>query len=200
MRKVTQNVFVSRKGKKFSAPVILLLSLIILTACSKMDEVTSADREYLFLPEEIKQFHTEKYQHKMTPNHVPYIFFKMSSEKVGFRGLYGTILMSPDGGEVKYLCLVNILSSTEQASELFKRMNFEPSPSVFGSEETVAPGLYRADEIYLYRDNTQFHMVIRSSRIVYTIYLDGVDVDEPQVRHGLETKIAYLKGRLNAID
>ncbi len=106
--------------------------------------------------------------------------------------------MGSDGGEVKYLCLVNILPSTEQARELFIQMNFEPTPSEFGSEETVAPSLYRADEIYLYRADTQFHMVIRSSRIVYTIFLDGADVEEPQVRHGLEQKIAYLNDHLNA--
>jgi hypothetical protein len=164
-----------------------------------MDRVTSADGKYLFFPKEIEHFHAEKYRHKMTPDHLPYIFFKISTKQFGFRGLYGTILMSPDEKEVKYLCIVNVLPSLEQARKLFIRMNFEPSPSDFGIEETVDPGLYRADEIYLYRDDTQFHMVIRSSRIVYTIFLEGTDVEEPQVRHGLEQKIAYLKDHLNAI-
>ncbi len=179
--------------------VLLPILLVILAACSGREQITSADRRYLFFASEIEHFHIEKYQRKMTPGHLPYIYIKTYTEQYGFRGLYGTILLNPDGGKVKYLCLVNILPTSDQAHELFSRMADEPSPTDFGREETVDPHLYQADESYLYQDDTYFHMVLRSSRVVYTILLDGVMVKETQVRSGLRQKMAYLTHHLNAI-
>ena len=177
---------------------ILPWLLVLLTACPEMDQITSADRRYILFATDIEHFHIEKYRHEETREHIPYIFFKAYTEQFGFQGLYGTILISPEGGKVKYLCLVNILPTVEQARQLFLRMSAEPSLSDFGSEEPVAPPLYQADEIYLYDDDTYFHMVLRSARVVYTILLDGTKVEEMQVRSGLKQKIDYLQHNLNA--
>ncbi len=176
----------------------LPILLVILTACSTMP-VTPADRRFIFFPAEIENFPVENYRHKMTPEHVPYIFFKIDTEEFGFRGLYGSILISPDSSEVKYLCIVNILPAVEQARSLFSRITPEPFPSDFGMEETIDPKLYQADDVYLYRDDRYFHMVLLSSRIVYSVYLEGASVKEPQVRKGLRQKMEYLKGHLNSI-
>lgn len=165
-----------------------------------MEEITSADKEFIFIPAEIRNFPIERYRHKTTPEHVPYILFKTYSEQFGFRGLYGTILIGPDGAEIKYLCLVNIMETIDQARGLYSRMIPEPSPRDFGEEKAIEPALYHADEVYLYTDDiSYFHLILRSSRIVYTIVLDGVKVEEPEVRNGLKRKLAYIRYHVNAI-
>ena len=177
--------------------IIVLLLPVMLAACSQTQHLTSADRRYFFFAEEIENFHIEKYRYEVTPEQIPYIFFKSSSEQSGFRGVYGTILTSPERGKVKYLCLVNILPTTEQARELFLRMSAETSPAERGDEEIVFPFLYQSDEIYLFKGDTHFHMVLRSSRVVYVIVIDGVGVEEKQVRPGLRQKMAYLLNHLS---
>jgi len=179
--------------------VLLLCLLMIVAACSETEQMNSADRKYFLFAEEIENFHIEQYRHETTPDNVPYIFFKSYTEQSGFRGIYGTILTSQEKGKVKYLCLVNILPTADQARALYGRMSAEPSPMEVGNEEALSPLLYRSDEVYLFRGDSHFHMVLRSSRIVYTIYIDGVGVDETQVRFGLIRKMAYLKNHLNAI-
>jgi len=179
--------------------IIALCLPILFAACAKTEQMTSADRRYFFFADEIENFHIEKYRHELTPDHIPYIFFKSFTEQSGFRGVYGTILIDPEGEKIKYLCLINILPTTDQARVLFDRMSGEPSPLIIGDEETLSPRLYQTDEIYFFKGTTHFHMVLRSSRIVYTILLDGVGVDELQVRPGLSQKIAYLKNHLNTV-
>ncbi len=159
--------------------------------------ITSADRMYLLSPAEIEHFPIEKYQHKMTPEHVPYIFFKTYNETTGFRGLYGTILISPGGSEVKYLCITNILPSIDQARDLFNHMTPDPFPRDFGLEVTVNPKIYHADNAYLYKDDTYFHLVLQSSRVVYSVLIDGAAVEETQVRKELREKMDYLMNHLD---
>ena len=176
----------------------LLCFLVVITACSKVTEITPADKQYLLVPAEIEHFPIERYRQKAAWDQVSYIFFKTYAEQFGFWGLYGTILISPGGGEVKYLCLVNIPTTIDQARDLSARLMQELSPRDFGKEETLDPGLYRVDEVYLYTDNTSyFHLVLRSSRIVYSILLDGARLEEPQVREGLRNKLVYLQQHVN---
>ncbi len=178
----------------------LLGVLILVSACSEATKVTPAERQYIFVPAEISHFPIKTFRHLTTPDHMPYIFFKSFTEQSGFRGLFGTILIGPQGNTVKYLCLVNILPTIRQARDLYSQMTSEPSPRDFGREETIDPGVYHSDEAYLYGDDTSyFHLVVRSSRIVYTVYLDGAKVEEPDVRDGLRTKLAFLHNHLNAI-
>ncbi len=151
---------------------------------------------YLLSPADIEHFPIGKYRHKMTPDHVPYIFFKTYNENIGFRGLYGTILISPDGSEVKYLCIMDILPTIDQARDLFSRMTPEPFPRDFGMEETINPRIYHADNAYLYRDDAYFHLVLQSSRVVYSVLIDGLKVEETQVRKGLRRKMDYLENHL----
>ncbi len=179
--------------------VLLACIVVIMTACSETGRLTSAERKYLFFAANIEQLHMGKYRHKETPEQVSYIFFKTYTEQFGFRSLYGTILVSPEGGEVKYLCLINILPTAGQARDLFEQMTPEPSPTYFGEEEAVDRRVYRADEAYLYRDDTYFHMILRSSRLVYTIMFEGANVEEEQVRKELRRKLAYLERNLDAI-
>ncbi len=179
--------------------VLFPLLLAVLTACSDMQHVTSADQQYLLFASEIDQFHIENYRHKLTPQELPYIFLKRYTEEYGFVGWYGAILRGHDGREVKYLCLVNVLPTVGEARDLFGRMTPESSPSELGMEETVDPRRYQADEAYLYRASSYFHLIIRSSRIVYTVVVDGARVEEYQVRNGLLKKIAYLEGHQNSM-
>ena len=177
-----------------------LCLLVVITACSEVPKVTPADRQYLFFLREINQFPIKNYQQMMAWDHLPYIFLKIYTEQSGFRGLYGTILTSPQGTKVKYLCLVNIAPTIEQARDLFSGMTPEPSPREFGREETIDPRLYHADEAYLYADDTSyFHLVLQSSRVVYTVVLDGATVEEKQVRNGLRHKLAYIQHHMDAI-
>ncbi len=180
-------------------PSMLVLPLLMLAACSSSQQVTPADRLYLFSPGEIDHFPLERYRNELTAEQMPYIFVKTYTEQSGYRGLYGTILIDPAGAEVKYLCLVNILPTVEQARNLFDGMTPEPFPTDFGAEEEIASRLYRADEAYLYRDDMYFHLVLRSSRIVYSILLEGAAVAEPQVRNNLGQKIDYLNRHLDTI-
>ncbi len=174
--------------------------VVTFISCSQVTEITPVDRQYFFLPGEIEHFPIKNYRQMTAWDHIPYIFLKKYNEQLGFRGIYGTILTSLGGAKVRYLCLVNIPSTTEQARDLFARMIPEPSPRDFGREETIDPGLYRADEAYLYSDDlSYFHLILRSSRVVYTILLDGARVEEPQVRNGIRHKLAYIQQHLNAI-
>ncbi len=178
----------------------LLGMLILVSACSEATKVTPAERQYIFVPAEIAHFPIMSFHHLTTPDHVPYIFYKMFTEQSGFRGLFGTILIGQQGNKVNYLCLVNILPTTGQAQDLFSRMTSEPSPRDFGRETTINPGVYHADEVYLYADDlSYFHLVLRSSRVVYTIFLDGAKVEELDVRNGLMRKLAYIHNHLNTI-
>ncbi len=179
---------------------LLLGLLILVSACSEATKVTPAERQYIFVPAEIARFPITLFRHLKTPGHMPYIFFKTFTEQSGFRGLFGTILIGPQGNKVKYLCLVNILPTIGQAQDLFSRMTSEPRPLDFGREEVIDPGVYHSDEAYLYGDDVSyFHLVLRSSRVVYAIYLDGAKVEEPDVRNGLRRKLAYLHNHLNSI-
>ncbi len=179
---------------------ILLTGLLaILAACSGTDKISSGDLKYFFFAADIEHFPIETYQHKKTPEQIPYILFKSYTTQAGFRGVYGTILVRSDGGEVKYLCLVNIMPTAGQARGLFDGMTPEPTPTAFGDEEAVDPKAYRADDTYLYRDNSYFHLIILSSRVVYTILLEGANVEEPQVRNVLRQKLAYVEHHLDSI-
>jgi hypothetical protein len=177
---------------------LLLFLLVITTACSDVTKLASADRKFLFFPDEIEHFPIGHFQQKTAWDHVSYVFLKKYSEQLGFGGMYGTILMSPGGAEVQYLCLVYIPPTTDEARDLFRQMIPEPMPRDFGREETIDPGLYQADDAYLYTDDTSyFHLVLLSSRVVYTVLLDGARVQERQVRNGLRLKLAYLEAHLN---
>ncbi|HTG02354.1 MAG TPA: hypothetical protein VK654_17360 [Nitrospirota bacterium] len=177
---------------------IVFWFVVLLAACSKMEEITSADRKYLFFTSDINQFHVDTYEHKLTPQRLPYIFFKSYTQELGLRAVYGTILTSPDGGEIRLLCMVNILPTAELASELFERMTPEPLPTAFGREEPVRPLSYHADDAYLYHDSKYFHIILISSRIVYSVAIDGAHIEETQVGAGLRKKIDYL--RQNNVD
>lgn len=180
--------------------VLFLCLLVLNSACSEKTLITPAEKQFIFAPVDIEHFPIKGFQHLQTPDHVPYIFFKNYTEQTGFRGLFGKILIGPQGEKVKYLCLVNIMPTIGQAQDLFFRMIPEPSPRVFGLEETLDPRLYDADDAYLYADDiSYFHLVLRSSRVVYTIVLDGATVKEPQVRSGLRHKLAYIQDHLNTI-
>ncbi len=179
--------------------ILFTLLILILAACSGTEHMTSRDQKYIFFAADIEHFPIETYQHKKTPEQMPYILFKSYTRQSGFRGLYGTILVRPDGGEVKYLCLVNILPTAGQARGLFDRMTPEPAPTAFGDEEKVDPKAYRADDTYLYRDNSYFHLVILSSRVVYTILLEGANIEQQQVRNVLQRKLAYVEHHLDLI-
>jgi hypothetical protein len=179
---------------------IFLSLLVVITACSKLPQITPADRQYIFAPVDIDHFPIKNYRHELTWSHTPYIFFKTYTEQFGFRGLFGTILLGPQGDKVKYLCLVNIFPTNEQARDVFVRMTPEPSPRVFGMEETIDPRLYHADEAYLYTDDTSyFHLILQASRVVYTIVLEGAPTKESQVRNGLVHKLAYIQHHLNTM-
>jgi hypothetical protein len=172
----------------------LLCLMVMIISCSEIPELTPADRQYLFLPGEIEHFPIKNYQQMTSRDHRSYIFFKEYNEQLGFRGIYGTIMTNRGGAKVKYLCIVNIPSTTDQAREILGQMIPEPSPRNFGREEKIDPGLYGADEAYLYSDDiSYFHLVLRSSRVIYTILIDGARVEEPQVRNGLRRKLAYIQ-------
>ncbi len=180
--------------------VFLLGVLFLITACSQTSLITPAERQYIFAPAEIEHFPINNFHHLTTPEQVPYIFFKMFTERTGFRGLFGTILIGQQGNKVTYLCLVNILPTIGQAKDLFSRMTPEPLPRDFGREEAIDPAVYHADEAYLYADDVSyFHLVLRSSRVVYTILLDGAKVGEQDVRNGLKHKLAYIHNHMNAM-
>ncbi len=178
---------------------LLTCFIILLAACSETEHITSGDQKYIFFAADIEHFPIEAYQHKKTPEQMPYILFKSYTRQSGFRGLYGTILVRPDGGEVKYLCLVNILPTVGQARGLFDRMTPEPSPTIFGEEEAVDPAHYHADEAFLYRDDSYFHLVLLSNRVVYTILLEGAHVEERQVKNALRKKLDYVKHHADTI-
>ena len=177
--------------------VLFLCLTILIAACSETERITSTDRKFFFFADEIENFHIEKYRHELTPDHIPYILFKTFTEQTGFRGLYGTILIDSAGEKVKYLCLVNILPTVEQARALYDRMSAEPSHLEIGNEETLSPRLYQTDDVYLFKGDVYFHMVLRSSRVVYTVLIDGVGVEETQVRAGLSRKVAFLQNHMN---
>jgi len=177
-----------------------LCVLMLISACSQTTKITPAERQYIFAPAEIEHFPIKNFRHLTTPEKAPYVFFKIFTEQAGFRGLFGTILIGHQGNKVNYLCLVNILPTVGQAQDLFSRMTPEPFPRDFGKEVTIDPGVYRADEVYLYADDlSYFHLVLRSSRVVYTIFLDGAKVEEVDVRNGLRHKLAYIHSHLNTI-
>jgi len=179
---------------------LLLFLLVTVAACSDVTKLTPEDRKYLFVPEDIEQFPIGRFRQKTAWDHVPYVFLKKYSEQAGFGAMYGTVLVSEGGSEVRYLCLVYIPATIDQARDLFGQMTPEPQPRDFGREEMIDPGLYRADDSYLYRDDTSyFHLILRSSRVVYTVLLDGARVEERQVRNGLRLKLAYLQSHLNAM-
>ncbi len=180
--------------------VALLCMLALISACSRPAQMTPAERQYIFIPAEIAHFPIKLFHHLKTPEQVPYIFFKEFTEQAGFRGLFGTILIGSQGNKVDYLCLINIFPTIAQARDLFSRMTPEPSPRDFGKETTIDPGVYHADEVYLYKDDlSYFHLVLRTSRVVYTIFLDGAKVEEPDVRNGLRQKLTYIHDHLNTI-
>ena len=182
------------------AAALSMFFLALVASCSEVTKLTPADRAYLFFPAEIDHFPLSLFRQKTAWDHVSYIFLKTYTKQSGFRGLYGTILVSPGGAEVKYLCLVNIAPTIGQARELFSGMTPEPVPRDFGREEAINPGLYGADAAYLYTDGASyFHLVLRSSRVVYTVLLDGASVEERQVRNGLRLKLAYLAAHRDAI-
>ncbi len=183
---------------RLKAFMLGVLSLV--SACSEATTVTPAERQYIFVPAEIAHFPITLFHHLKTPEQVPYIFFKEFTEQAGFRGLFGTILIGSKGNKVDYLCLINIFPTNAQAQDLFSRMTSEPSPRNFGKETTIDPGVYHADEVYLYKDDlSYFHLVLRTSRVVYTIFLDGAKVEEPDVRNGLRQKLTYIHDHLNTI-
>lgn len=180
--------------------ILLLCVLTVVSACSQATQITPAERQYIFAPAEIEHFPIKNFRNLMTPDSAPYIFFKKFTEQSGFRGLFGTILIGHQGNKINYLCLVNILPTIGQAQDLFSRMTPEPFPRDFGRETTINPGVYHADEVYLYADDmSYFHLVLRSSRVVYTIFLDGAKVEELDVRNGLRHKLAYIHNHLNTI-
>ncbi len=167
--------------------------LLLLAACRQMPQVTPADASYLLLASDIEQFPMEQYRHMMTAGSMPYLFLKGYSEGSGSTSWYGTILVARDGTEVRYLCMVNVLPAAGQAGDLFGRLTPEPSPTSFGTEEKIDPRVYGADAVYLYRDDAYFHLIVRTSRIVYAVVVEGAHVEERQVRNVLKRKIAYLQ-------
>ncbi len=188
---------------KIRSPVagryLCLLMILTISACSGVKEITPADGKYLFVPAEIASFPIDRYWHKLTAEGVPYLFLKTDTRQFGFTGVYGTILVGTGGAEVKYLCIVNIPPMISQAQKIFQEMIPEYSPRVFGAEEAVDPALYEVDEAYLYRADDYFYLILRSSRIVYAVLLDGTSVKDAQVRDGLTRKIVYLKQHVNTI-
>ncbi len=180
--------------------ILLFCVLTVVSACTPAAKLTPAERQYIFAPAEIDHFPIMNFRHLMTPGHVPYIFFKGFTEQAGFRVLFGTILIGRQGNKVDYLCLINISPTIGQAQDLFSRMTSEQFPRDFGKETAIDPGVYHADDVYLYGDNmSYFHLVLRTSRVVYTIFLDGAKVEEPDVRNGLRHKLAYIHDHLSTI-
>jgi hypothetical protein len=180
--------------------IILLCLLGLITACSEVREMIPEDRHYLFLPEDIASYPFRNYQVKKAWGDVAYVLFTKYTEHDGFTGLYGTILVSPGGKKVDFLCIVNIESTVERAAELYEGMVPEHSPREFGWEATIDPSVYLAEDAYLYASDTgYFHLVLRSARVVYSILLDGANVDEPQVRENLKRKLDYIRQNVNSI-
>jgi hypothetical protein len=51
------------------------------------------------------------------------------------------------------------------------------------------PRLYKADDVFLMMLEDRYYMVIRKSRLVYTVDIDGISVPEGQVRTSLLRKM-----------
>ncbi len=176
--------------------ILLALLLLLTGACSQLQELTPSDRQYLFLPQDIDPYPFTGYVQKKAWGNADYLLFT-KRDPGGFRGIYGTILVSPEGKPARFLCLVQVLDSKDDAQDLFDIMTPERRPRMFGRELTVAPSVYGADTVYLYvADSGYFHLIVKAASIVYTVLVDGQVVNEPQVRRALLNKLNFIRQNL----
>lgn len=180
--------------------ILLPSFLCLITACSDVREMTPADRQYVFLPQEIQPFPFKNYQPRKAWDDVSYIFFTKYTERDGFTAVYAAILADPAGKQISFLCSVNIERTALRGKQLYAGMVPEHSPRQFGRQVPIDPAFYRAEQAYLYvADTGYFHLVLQSSRIVYSIVLEGASVDERQVRRNLLRKLDYIRENVNLI-
>lgn len=81
--------------------MLLLIILCLAAACSELREIRPVDRQYLFLSEEIEPYPFAGYRHKTARDGLDYLLFT-KLDQAGFRAVYATILISPQGREVNF--------------------------------------------------------------------------------------------------
>jgi hypothetical protein len=169
--------------------IIMLCFVTVFFACSKPSDVTRADREYLFLPQDVNTLDLDKYHFKIFRNGKDHIFYTRRDELNEFTGSYRCTLIDSKKNEIDFMSSVNVQSSDERAKDLFDSLTKMASAAGDGLVIKMDPRLYKADDVFLMMLEDRYYMVIRKSRLVYTVDIDGMSVPEGQVRTSLLRKM-----------
>lgn len=166
------------------------MTIMIAISCAKEAELTTADQAYLFMPDDLQQFDLAAYRFKIYKNGKQYVFLQSRSRLNGLTSGYRATLISKEVPEIIFTTQVNVQSSVGRAKELFE--GSKKISSMVGKEYVISldAKTYQADDLFLLNSKNQYYMVLRKSKLVYSLNIEGTALSEQQVRIGLQKKFA----------
>lgn len=189
---------------KKTLSILLLLSLsILLISCTDMLDVFKIDfteeyETFIFTPKDIDNFNLEEYTaqpDKDTGKDYSLIKIPVKSQ---FTYSYQATLTNASGDKVyigSYIYLPNLVAQSKQFfEELSAKMKkqFERQSESYDPSKIVYPDNYDVDEAMLMILDDYYYVLIRKENLVYELTIEGLSLNESQVKQNFIKKIDYI--------
>ena len=165
---------------------------MLLSACVKQSDFKDTDKNYVFTFEDIVGFKIEEYTVKPMKNGKEYFYTKSNTELNGSSTMYNVILKDELGREVSLRTSVNLQSNAARATELFESSAKTVKALYKSSIKAVKPNDYKADELLIIDDENYFYLQMRKNNLYYNIEIDGMPINEEQIKDKLLKKVDYI--------
>ena len=197
-----------KKHLFFSA---ILLLAIMSVSCIDQYDLTERDKTYIFLFEDIENLDISEYQTRLYKNNKEYIFLKGKTKFGEYNYIYDSSLLDKDGNVIRMRTNISLLLNINRAKRLFescvgkslykgllKNRLFRGLRDVDIQKKylnKISPEIYSADQLLSFTiEGNYFFIVLRKGKLVYSITVEGVFIDESQIRDNLNKKLLYIEG------
>lgn len=173
--------------KKTIFLLLCLFILIISVSCVEQSDITEEDKKYIVLFEDVKLANIEnEYTIKSIDNGKDYFFTKKNSSEKTLSCLYSQTLQDKIGGnEILLKVSVGIETNLDRAQQLYKSILKSPN-------KKATPSDYFCEEVSLEVKDETFNIILRKSRLVYNLSIDGISINENEIQEIIIEKIKYL--------
>jgi len=164
---------------------------LILIACSEQVNLSEIDKNYVIQPTEIQMFNSKEYEVLPMKNGKEY-FFTKSKNSYGASSLYSITLLSKSGKEVTLKASIAYQEKEKDAEELYD--SFARTYSIAFKEDilSINPKEYNAEKLFLAISKESYCLVLKRSKVCYSLTIDGASIDEEPVKDIVLKKVDYL--------
>lgn len=181
-----------RKFRLIVLGIVIIIITLLMSSCVKQTDFTVADKNYVFLMEDIKGLDLKGYQIKRYNTGREYFFSKEVNRLHGLYGTYGMMVFNNQNHEIHLKILFSIQNSKAGAVKLFES-NLNTLSMIWKKHvKIIDPNYYHADQAFFFALEEQAIVALQKGNLFYMVDIDGLLLREGQFRRNLSAKVDYL--------